>query len=179
MKKTKTSASNKSIERLSRLLGLELPIILVSVAIDRVVKVLTVYYVKLLPGKVLVKGIINLTYAENTGASFSMLAGKMWFFIPLTIVSLLVCGFVLIRGYLKSVVGVISLSLIVAGAIGNFIDRLIYGYVIDMFEFVFIRFAIFNIADICLTCGGFLLAIYILFIHDRAVKKNGTLPGME
>lgn len=178
-KQTGTSTKSRSFEKLSRLLGLELPIILAGIAIDRVVKVLTVLYIKPLPEKVLVKGIINLNYVENTGASFSMLAGKMWFFIPLTIVALLVCGFILIKGYLKSIVGVVSLSLIVAGAIGNFIDRLLYGYVIDMFEFAFVRFAIFNIADVCLTCGGFLLAIYILFIHDRAAKKNETLPGTE
>jgi len=171
--------SDRKFEKLSRLFGIALPIIIAGTAVDRIVKILTVKYIKPLPVKELIKGVINLRYAENTGASFSMLAGKMWFFIPLTMVALLVCGFILIKGYLKGISGVISMSLIVAGAVGNFVDRLLYGYVIDMFEFAFIQFAIFNVADICLTSGGILLAIYILFIHDRAVKKSDKLPETE
>ena len=61
----------------------------------------------------------------------------------------------------------------IAGAIGNLIDRCLYGYVVDMFEVQFMHFAIFNVADIFVVVGGILFCIYYLFLHDKQ-KENGN-----
>ena len=69
--------------------------------------------------------------------------------------------------------GVASLSVVLAGAVGNLIDRAFFGYVTDMFNFLFMRFAVFNVADICVVCGGIAFCIYFLFFYDKLEKKEG------
>ena len=68
--------------------------------------------------------------------------------------------------------GKLSLSLILAGAVGNLIDRALLGFVTDMFETTFINFAVFNVADICVVCGGFLMVFYAMFLWDRDKEKQ-------
>lgn len=114
-----------------------------------------------------IEGVFNLTYAENTGAAFSMLEGKRWFFIVLTVVMLGLIAYAFFIEYLKGVWGRTTLVFIFAGALGNLIDRIVHGYVVDMFDFCLINFAIFNVADIFITVGGIMAVIYVFFIDKE------------
>ena len=77
-----------------------------------------------------------------------------------------ICIFPFLAGYA-------AFSLIIAGGVGNLIDRLAFGFVTDMFNPLFVRFAVFNVADICITVGGALTVIYVIFLYDRLEKKEG------
>ena len=124
----------------------------------------------------LIPGVIRLTYTTNSGAAWSIFQGKQSFFIILTVAVLMIVVYMLVRGYIKGWFGVISLAACIGGTIGNFIDRIRFGYVVDMFETLFVRFPIFNIADIFLTLGCIAIGIYILFFHDREVLRE-NLPS--
>ena len=118
-------------------------------------------------------GIFSLTYAENQGAAFSILEGKRLFFVGMTVVMILLMLLLLKKGYIVGLWGKIAAAFVIGGALGNGIDRVLRGYVVDMFEVSFIRFAIFNVADIFITVGGVMLVIYFLFLEGK------TLGGKE
>lgn len=120
----------------------------------------------------IIPGIIGFRYVENTGAAFSIFASNT---LMLTIISAVLIIFLtyLIWRYRKGHKMLnISLALIIAGAIGNLIDRVFAGYVVDFIEFRFVNFAVFNVADICVTIGTILLAVYILFLSPERKKKK-------
>jgi signal peptidase II len=82
-------------------------------------------------------------------------------------------GYALVRRWPKTPLGTWSLCVVTGGALGNFIDRAVNGYVVDMFEFDFIDFAIFNVADVFITVGGILFCLYLLFVHEKKEQKEG------
>ena len=111
-----------------------------------------------------VDGVFELRYTENPGVAFSMLEGQKWIFIPLTLVIGGLILVMLLRSPLrKKVLFDVTGVLILAGAIGNLIDRIAYGYVIDFLYFRLIDFPIFNFADCCVVIGAFLLFFFVLF----------------
>ena len=120
-------------------------------------------------GKTLLPGILGLRYTRNTGAAFSMLSGHPWL---LGIVSLafIAAAFLVLRKKQMSGLTVTGLMMMLGGAAGNMTDRFLTGYVPDMIEFLFVDFAIFNVADTFLCIGCALTAVSLL-IHDRAEKK--------
>lgn len=115
-----------------------------------------------------IKGpLINLTYLENRGAAFGILQDKRVFFLLITIAIVCYLLYYFYKSYkINPTILNISLSMIIAGALGNFYDRLINGYVVDFIEFSFFNFPVFNIADIFVTLGCALMIIYIIFIHE-------------
>lgn len=117
--------------------------------------------------------IFDLTYLENRGAIFGSMAGQKWFLIGFTSIVILgaVIAFIRTRG--RSKLLSFSLALLIAGGIGNIIDRIRLGYVIDMIELKLFRFAIFNVADICVTVAVFLILIYMVFIDGKKDAKPG------
>lgn len=143
----------------------------ILVAIDQLTKYLTVQNIPLGEIVEVIPGIVSLTYIRNSGAAFSILEGQMWFFYIITI---LVVAFLIYYMYTETkdnkILGYI-LALILAGALGNFIDRLLYQYVIDMIKLEFIDFAIFNVADSYLTVGVILLIIYTFF-EDKITEHK-------
>ena len=163
---------NKLVAQPALKLAVSVIVIAVIVAADIFLKKFTVEKIQGTDGIVLIPGVIRLTYATNDGAAWSMLRGEQEFFIILTVAVLMVVGYILVRGYVKGWFGVISLVSCVGGTIGNFIDRVKQGYVVDMFETLFVEFPIFNVADIFLTLGCIALGVYILFLHDRAVAAE-------
>lgn len=116
----------------------------------------------------IIKDFFYITYAENTGAAFSILKGQRWFFVIMALIVCVVITFYIIK-YKPKKLEKISLQLILAGAIGNVIDRLVYGYVIDFFDFYIFGydFPVFNIADSCITIGAVLLIISELFFGEK------------
>lgn len=112
----------------------------------------------------------SFTYLRNNGAAWSILEGKMWFFYIITLVAAVIISYLLVKNYRKSVWLSVGLALILGGAIGNFIDRVRLGYVVDMIQLDFIRFPIFNVADSFLTIGVICIFIYII-LDER--KQEG------
>lgn len=115
--------------------------------------------------------LIDFTYVQNRGAAFSILSGKINF---LAIISIVFCIGLIIYVIVKKPkhkLLCISLAMLFSGALGNAIDRLFYGFVVDFIETTFVNFAVFNIADIAITVGAFLLAIYLIFFDKDT--KNG------
>ncbi len=122
-------------------------------------------------------GLFRLTYVENTGVAFSMFSGKTDVLSVVTAVILagtLCALFVHRKGKKKPALLVISLILINAGGIGNLIDRVFNGYVVDFIEPLFIDFAVFNFADCCITVGAFMLLGYEIYdiVKDMKAKKH-------
>ena len=146
-----------------------LTLTIILVIIDQVTKYLTVQNIEL--GQVIefIPNIVSLTYIRNTGAAFSILEGQMWFFYIVTIIVIGVLIYYMYTEAKKDRMLGILLSFILAGAIGNFIDRLILQYVVDMIKLEFIDFAIFNVADSYLTVGVILLFIYTFYQERKGV----------
>ncbi|MCM1598741.1 signal peptidase II [Latilactobacillus sakei] len=109
-----------------------------------------------------IPNILGLTYVQNDGAAWSMLAGQQWFFYIVTIIAVGVIGYLFYTSERSEKLYRIGLTLMLAGALGNFIDRLHLKYVVDMFQLEFINFPIFNVADTALTCGVICVFIAIL-----------------
>lgn len=147
------------------LLGIAIGIILILTICDQLLKSWVASSIVLGGSKQLIPGIIELTNLRNSGAAWSIFEGQQTFFTIITIIAIIVVGY-FIWQYRKNISMLIGLSLIMAGTIGNFIDRLRQGYVVDMFETTFINFPIFNIADMCLTIGVIWLIICILKEKD-------------
>ena len=122
----------------------------------------------------IIKNIFSLSYVENRGIAFGMMQGGRWFFVVFTILILLayIYYYNKVLKYKKDIFYNISLILIVSGAIGNFIDRVHLGYVIDFLYFKLINFPVFNLADIYVVIGAILYVIVNLFL-DNEENNNG------
>ena len=151
------------------------------VAADQLIKYWTVTVLQPIGSSPLWQGVFHLTYVENTGAAFSMLEGRQGFFIFVTIAALLFMIYLYKTGMFKGVLGHLCIALILGGAIGNFIDRLRLGYVIDMFDFCLINFAVFNFADICITIGGaiFVLLTFLDYKAEVEAEKAAKLAETQ
>ena len=147
------------------LLGIAIVNILILTICDQLLKSWVASSIVLGGSKQLIPDIIELTNLRNSGAAWSIFEGQQTFFTIITIIAIIVIGY-FIWQYRKNIPMLIGLSLIMAGTIGNFIDRLRQGYVVDMFETTCINFPIFNIADMCLTIGVIWLIICILKEKD-------------
>ncbi|MCD8218971.1 MAG: signal peptidase II [Ruminococcus sp.] len=120
--------------------------------------------------------ILDFHYLENDGAVFSSFSGMRWVLVACTSVMILVCFYYLVRHYRDSHVLTIGLSLVIAGGIGNLIDRLFrHGLVVDYIEVKLFHFAVFNFADCCVTIGVALLAISFLLPGSKAKQPNDSV----
>lgn len=142
------------------------------VALDQMVKYLVSTNIPLGGSVPFLPHIMDLTYVQNTGCAFSLLEEHTWLLTLISAVMSVVLGAALIKGFFKHPMGKITLSLLLAGAVGNLIDRALYGYVIDMFRTLFMEFAVFNVADICVVVGGIAAAAYYLFLYDKLEGKK-------
>ncbi len=152
-----------------------LPVLLIAVfvGVDQGVKLWSATTLKAagsLPG---ISGIFRFTYTENRGAAFSSFQGMRIMLVCVTAAALVLIIYILRKKVFTHIVGRLSLYLIIAGAIGNLIDRIRLGYVIDMIDLTFVNFAIFNIADCCVTVGAVLLVVYVLFLHGKKKQTQG------
>lgn len=148
---------------------LDFLMITVLIFFDQYTKKQAVIYLKDKPAYNLVNGILELNYLENQGAAFGMLPNQKVFFIFVAVVILCVVGYVLIKipDHKKYTILHFLFSLIVAGSIGNMIDRVRYDYVVDFIYFVRINFPIFNVADIYATVSAVALLFLLLFVYKE------------
>lgn len=109
-----------------------------------------------------IKNFFYITYVRNTGAAWSMFAGKTWMLVVVSLVIIMFIVLYVLKNRPKSRWEMVGYAMILGGAIGNFIDRVIYGYVIDFFDFYIFGYSypIFNLADTFIVIGVLLLVVY-------------------
>ena len=146
----------------------EVALILAVVALDQITKYAIEARLSLGQSIELIKGFFSLTYARNTGAAWSILTGQMTFFYIVSTIALIVMTYFLWKTDKKENLQRFALALLIAGTLGNFIDRLMFQYVRDFLDFIIFGydFAIFNVADISLNVAIGLL-ILEAFLEGR------------
>lgn len=139
---------------------------ILALLIDQFLKFWTVSNVALNTGiRPLIPGVLHITYIKNFGAVFGIMSGfgaLRWILLILLLAFTALMVFAFIKGYFRTGFVKVSGALLLAGLLGNGIDRAIYGYVPDIFEFEFMNFAIFNLADVLVLVGGILFVVAIL-----------------
>lgn len=142
------------------------------VLLDQLFKWLTVLFLKGSDPFVLIPGVFELTYVENRGAAFGMMQGGRWWFVGFT--ALVMVGlllFLLLGRYRRFRLFNASMILIIAGGVGNLIDRVINGFVVDMLHFhidaIGFDFPVFNFADCCVVIGSVLMLVFFFFVYEE------------
>ena len=120
----------------------------------------------------LLPGFMQLRTAHNYGAAWSSFSGMRWLLVAVTSVIVLAVAYVLVRRIVRHPLGVAACFLILSGGLGNIIDRVRLGYVVDMFDFQFMNYPVFNVADIAVVCGAVLAAVYYLWFYEKYDKKD-------
>lgn len=145
-----------------------------AVALDQISKALAVVYLKPIATLPLWKDVFHLTYRINYGAAWSLFEDQRWVFM--TVSSLAIVGILIYYFWDKKLTPAIRypLAMIVGGGIGNMIDRVFVGYVVDFFDARFINFPVFNVADCFVTVGAFTLFFVILYdtVREEILKKK-------
>ena len=142
--------------------GIVAVIVLLLIALDQLVKSYIVQQIPLGEVRSWIPNFVSLTYLQNRGAAFSILQDQQWLFAIITLVVMVAAIWYLHKHMEDSLWMVLGLTLIIAGGLGNFIDRVSKGFVVDMIHLDFINFAIFNVADSYLTVGVIILLIAML-----------------
>ncbi len=147
-------------------------VIAVGISLDQLTKLLSVLYLKPITTLPIIKNVIHLTYVENRGAAFGMLADQRWIFITVSTVAIVAMLIYLYLGHAENTLMAISLAMIISGGIGNMIDRIALGYVVDFIDFRLINFAVFNGADsfVCVGAGLLLLSIILPETKERRAR---------
>lgn len=160
--------------------------VIILTLLDQLTKFLAVIHLKDAPAIPVIKDVFELQYLENRGSAFGMMQNQRVFFIIITIV--IVAAFVWIYIRTPRTRRMVPLNIlcvfIVSGALGNFIDRLLHGYVVDFFYFKLIDFPIFNVADIYVTLSAAALIILGLFYYkeedfDTIFKKKSDRKHIQ
>lgn len=156
--------------------AISLAVIAVLVAIDQLTKYAVVSTIMVNGSKEFLFGLFQLRYVENTGAAFSSFSDNTKLLTVATVIILVGCLGLLLSKKLRPMFINICLLLVVAGGVGNVIDRIMYGYVVDFIEPLFIDFAVFNFADCCITVGAFMLIGYEIYeiINERKKKAENN-----
>lgn len=147
-------------------------VIALCVAADQAVKYYVVSHLALYERADLFPGFVELFHIQNTGGGFSVLAGHTWVLTVLTAALMLVIGLLLVKKYFSHPLAMWMLTCILGGGLGNLIDRVRLGYVVDMFNFQFMDYPVFNVADILVVCGTIGFAAYYLLLHDKVKEKK-------
>lgn len=165
----------------TKLLSLFIDILFLAVFIllDQITKSLAVTYLKEKPAFVIWDNVFEFHYLENRGAAFGMLQNQKILFVIIAVIMLTAIAYILVKLPRTSHYFALEilLVLIASGAVGNMIDRISLGYVVDFFYFKLIDFPIFNVADIYVSVSCVLLAILLLFFYKEQdfafLKKEG------
>lgn len=142
-------------------------IIAILIGIDQLIKYGVLNRLKEKGSIPIIDGMFHLTYVENRGAAFGMFQNNQFIFVAIALIATVVGFYWLHKNKEKiNIIGKASIIMIVSGAIGNLIDRLRLGFVVDYFDFRIIWQYVFNFADILVVCGTILLCFYILKYTD-------------
>ncbi len=142
------------------------------IALDQVSKLLILNF--LYEGQVvLIPGILRFTYVENRGMAFGLLSDHRWVFMLFSVIGIALIGAYL-WFYVKGTLGRVGLALVIGGGIGNMIDRVAYGFVVDFIDFCAFDFWVwvFNIADSAVCVGAGLFMLYIILDTVKEFKKQ-------
>ena len=145
------------------------------VAVDQITKYIALTQLKPIGSVTFIDGFMDFTFVENRGAAFGIFSGKTWL---LLVISIIICAVLVwamtkmpkTKEYRKLRV---TFVLILSGAVGNIIDRALRGYVVDFFEFTFIKWPVFNMADIYVVVGTIVMAIIIMFFMKDEKENAG------
>jgi signal peptidase II len=137
----------------------------VLVIIDQIIKYFVSVYLQPVGSVSVIDNLFSLTYVENKGVAFGMFSDMRWIFVALTSVLLAIIIFYMFKKRPKGKFFYVCAALIIGGGIGNLIDRIFYGYVIDYLSLSFFP-PVCNFADYCITAGTIMLVIYLLFFSD-------------
>jgi signal peptidase II len=141
---------------------------------DQITKWLAVKYLSAIKTKPLIEGVLHLTYVENEGAAFGMLADHRWLFMIISSITIVGLGIFLYAGFAQNRLYSVSVAMIISGGIGNMIDRIALGYVVDFIDFCLIDFAVFNGADsfVCVGAGMLILALILDIVKEYKAKQE-------
>ena len=126
----------------------------------------------------LIPGVIHMTNVQNPGAAFSILADQKWLLIAVSALFIIAIIVLISMDIIHTKFGRWTAVLVMAGALGNCIDRVLYGYVVDMFEIELFSFAVFNIADIFITVCGILFCIHVI-VYREPLEEQNAVPKKE
>ncbi len=124
----------------------------------------------------LIDGVLHFTYLENRGMAFGMMQGQRWLLIWVTAIVLLVLIAAVMMGKIKKPATLFTVAVIIGGGVGNLIDRIYKGYVVDFIYVKIVDFAIFNFADICVTCGT---AVLLLILLRETVQEEKAAKAQK
>lgn len=147
------------------------------VSIDQIIKYYVDLYLKPIGSVTVINKVLQLSYYENDGAMMGMMNGKTLTMTILAVICLVVIAFVIFSGKVKFGIDYCCIVLMMSGGLGNIIDRIFRGYVIDYIEVLFVDFYIFNFADCLVTCAAILMIcnqIYEIYKENKAKKEKAT-----
>lgn len=149
-------------------------IIVGGIAIDQLTKLLATLYLKPVGTVPIIEDAVHLTYHMNKGAAFGMMADSRWIFMVISTVAIIAMCYYLYAGLSDKRIYTVSVAMIVSGGIGNMIDRIAIGAVVDFIDFRIIDFAIFNGADsfVCVGAGILILALILDIAREAKDKKQ-------
>lgn len=147
-------------------------VIVASVFLDQLTKMLAVVYLQGEPSFPLWRDVLHFTFVKNEGAAFGMLSDQRWVFMVFSTVAIVALSVYLFRFCREGMWAKVAMAMIIGGGIGNMIDRVAYGYVVDFIDFTLIHFAVFNVADSFVTVGAGILIVY--FLHQQIVESRAA-----
>lgn len=149
-------------------------IALIVVVLDQYTKALAVK--KLSNGTIpVIKNIFHFTYVENTGAAFGIFKNSNTAFIIITSIILIGVIIALVKMKPKNKLIIVSTGLVIGGALGNLIDRILRGFVVDFLDFRAINYPVFNVADSCVVVGAILICVYLIFFDKKEETQNADV----
>lgn len=143
----------------------------ILLAIDQLTKYLVLKDLKPIDSVTIIKGLLEFTYVENSGAAFGLFKNSMWFIVALTVVAFVVIAIILFCYKGHTAFSYIASTLLIAGGIGNLIDRVLYSFVVDFIHVMFFDY-VFNFADCCVTVGAVMFVLHVLIISYREKKAE-------
>lgn len=145
------------------------------VAADQITKYLIMTNIAYGTSVEVLPGLVDFTYIHNNGAAFGMLQGQSWILLSVSAVVILICLVLVLKKELNGWIMLSAVTLVMAGGVGNMIDRIIRGgNVVDFIELKFVDFAIFNFADICVTIGAVLIVFDFIYEAIKDHRKSKT-----
>ncbi|MGM9645381.1 MAG: signal peptidase II [Eubacteriales bacterium] len=143
-----------------------------GIAVDQITKLIVASNMQLNDTLPIIKNVLHITYIKNEGAAFGMLSNHRWIFMSISAVAIVALCVYLFRFSKDTRLMKTGIALIISGGIGNMIDRIFLGYVVDMIDFRLINFYIFNVADACVSVGAAVLILGIVLNEIKTIKAK-------